>query len=94
MDGEIIQGLLRKIDEMQSTINDMSQTIASQAETIKQLNATIAALLEKKNKNSNNSSKPPSSDGLNKKNRSLSIYSVGCSSKHGGTPFRACKTTE
>lgn len=44
MDGEIIQGLLRKIDEMQAAIDDMAQTIASQAETIKQLNATIAAL--------------------------------------------------
>lgn len=71
METEIIQELLRKIEEMQSTINDMAHTIASQAKTIEQLNATIAALLEKKNKNSNNSSKPPSSDGLNKKNRSL-----------------------
>lgn len=66
MDTEIIQGLLHKIDEMQSTINDMAHTIDSQAKTIEQLNATIAALLEKKNKNSKNSSKPPSSDGFYK----------------------------
>ena len=31
MDAEIIQELLCKNDEMQSTINDMARTIASQA---------------------------------------------------------------
>lgn len=85
METEIVQELLHKLEEMQSLINDMAHaispqaetieklkaTIAAQAETIEKQNATIAALLEKKNRNSNNSSKPPSSDGLNKKNRSL-----------------------
>lgn len=45
MDAEIIQKLLRKNDEMQSDINDMAHTIASQTKTIEQLNAAIAALL-------------------------------------------------
>lgn len=91
MDTEIIQGLLHKIDEMQSTINDMAHTIDSQAKTIEQLNATIAALLEKKNKNSKNSSKPPSSDGLNKKNRSLKQSSekkAGGQEGHKGFNFK------
>ena len=64
MEAEIIQ-LLRKINELQSIINDMAHTIASQTKTIEQLNATIATLLEKKNKNSNNSSKPHISVGPN-----------------------------
>ena len=90
MEAKIIQELLRKIDEMQSTINDMAHTIAFQAQTIEQLNATIAALLEKKSRNSNNSSKPPSSDGLNKKNRSLKQASgkkAGGQEGHKGANF-------
>ena len=57
------QELLSKIESLQATVDRMAQTIAEQAETIKALNATIARLLEQKNKNFNNSSKPPSSDG-------------------------------
>ena len=64
------QELLSKIESLQATVDRMAQTIAEQTETIKALNstiaeqaATIARLLEQKNKNSNNSSKPPSSDG-------------------------------
>lgn len=90
MEAEIIQ-LLRKINGLQSIINDMAHTITSQTKTIEQLNATIAALLEKKNKNSNNSSKPPSSDGLNKKNRSLKQSSgkkAGGQKGHKGFSFK------
>lgn len=90
MEAEIIQ-LLRKINELQSIINDMAHTIASQTKTIEQLNATIAVLLENKNKNSNNSSKPPSSDGLNKKNRSLKQSSgkkAGGQEGHKGFSFK------
>lgn len=98
MEAEIIQQLLRKINELQSIIDDMAQTISSQSKTIEQLNATIeqlnatiATLLEKKNKNSNNSSKPPSSDGLNKKNRSLKQSSgkkAGGQEGHKGFSFK------
>ncbi len=58
----------------------------------KKLNAIIAKLLEQKNKNSNNSSKPPSSDGLAKKPhpRSLKESSgkkVGGQNGHHGASF-------
>ena len=49
--------------------------VANLSETVESLNQTIKALQEQLNKNSRNSSKPPSSDGLKKppvnKDRSL-----------------------
>ena len=51
---------------LQTTISNLQNTVDSMADTINQLNQTIAELNEKLNKNSNNSSKPPSSDGYSK----------------------------
>jgi len=48
------------------TIEQQSQTIQQLQQTIQQLNETIARLQDKNNKNSQNSSKPPSSDGFKK----------------------------
>ena len=45
--------------------------ISSMQKTIDELTKTIARLEEKLNKNSKNSSKPPSSDGFKKQDRSL-----------------------
>lgn len=47
-------------------IEALNATVAAQAKTIEQLSQTIAELREQINKNSKNSSKPPSSDGLKK----------------------------
>ena len=53
---------------LQKTIESLNQNIQSQTETIETLTEKIADLEEKLNKNSRNSSKPPSSDGYSKPN--------------------------
>ena len=55
----IIDGLNNSIDELNNTIDELNNTID-------ELNETIKELKEKLNKNSKNSSKPPSSDGFKK----------------------------
>lgn len=51
---------------MNNTLDSLNETVQNQAKAIVQLNQTIKELNEKLNKNSKNSSKPPSSDGFNK----------------------------
>ena len=58
--------LLIKLKEQSKTIAELHQIINNLNQTIDKLNQTIKELTEKSNKNSRNSSKPPSSDGLNK----------------------------
>ena len=53
---------------LQKTIESLNQNIQSQTETIETLTEKIADLEEKLNRNSRNSSKPPSSDGYSKPN--------------------------
>ena len=60
-DSEIIEMLKQQNEFLQKTVNGLN-------ENIRQLTEEIAELKEKLNKNSRNSSKPPSSDGLNKSN--------------------------
>ncbi len=50
---------------------ELTETVAELTAKIDELTKKIAELTEQKNKNSNNSSKPPSSDGLKKKTKSL-----------------------
>ena len=57
----IIAKLLARIEELEALVKQQAETIAAQA-------ARIAELEKRLNKNSRNSSKPPSSDGLKKKN--------------------------
>jgi transposase len=55
-----------RLEEQAKTITELHQTINNLNSTIDKLNQTIKELTEKVGKNSRNSSKPPSSDGLNK----------------------------
>lgn len=65
---EFVQQLMDQNAALTKQVSEMNQTI-------KELNQTIKELQEQLNKNSKNSSKPPSSDGLKKpsvnKDRSL-----------------------
>ena len=74
-DSEIIELLQMQLktqqqqnEFLQKTIESLNQNIQSQTETIETLTEEIADLKEKLNKNSRNSSKPPSSDGYSKPN--------------------------
>lgn len=79
---ELIKQLLQQNEAL-------STTIAAQTQLIAQLNQTIQELKEKLNKNSQNSSKPPSSDGFKKPApKSLckpSSKKVGAQKGHLGT---------
>lgn len=59
---DYVQKLLDKIDQLTATVDQLTATVSK-------LSAENAALKEQLNKNSNNSSKSPSSDGLNKSSR-------------------------
>lgn len=67
---EILQTQLKTQQQqnefLQKTIESLNQNIQSQIETIEKLTEEIADLKEKLNKDSHNSSKPPSSDGYKK----------------------------
>ena len=74
-DSEIIELLQMQLktqqqqnEFLQKTIESLNQNIQSQTETIETLTEKIADVEEKLNKNSRNSSKPPSSDGYSKPN--------------------------
>lgn len=52
--------------ELTEQVRQLTETVAKLTQTIEELNHTIAELRERLNKNSQNSSKPPSSDGYKK----------------------------
>ena len=61
---EFIESLMKQNQMLVEQVDALNQTIA-------ELNATIKELREQINKNSGNSSKPPSSDGFKKVPKSL-----------------------
>lgn len=63
---ELNEQLLKQVQSLTATIDSLTATIDAQTSLIAQLNQTIQELKEQLNKNSNNSSKPPSSDGFKK----------------------------
>ena len=63
---QLIMSLQATIAMQQASSEAMVETINELNKTVAELRQTVAELNEKLNKNSNNSSKPPSSDGYNK----------------------------
>ena len=79
-----IDSLNGLLEDSQKSILALNDTILQMQHTIDELNTQIADLKEKLNKNSRNSSKPPSSDGLNKPPVPKSLRST--SGKKGAKP--------
>ena len=63
---EIIRNLIEEINILKQTIEGLNKTIDSLNARIARLTEENSGLKERANKNSSNSSKPPSSDGYNK----------------------------
>ena len=77
-EGKIIEIYNKGISEVIGLIKELSNQIKEQSANIDQLskenealNERVKSLESQVNKNSNNSSKPPSSDGFKKKTKSL-----------------------
>ena len=68
---EFIESLLKQNQMLLEKNNTLIEQVDSLSKTIDELNATIKELREQLNKNSGNSSKPPSSDGFKKVPKSL-----------------------
>ena len=72
---EFVRFLMEQNASLSGQVAELTATVDSMNQTITELNQTIKELKEQLNKNSKNSSKPPSSDGLKKpavnKNKSL-----------------------
>lgn len=68
---EFVQQLFEQIAQLTKQVSDLTAQNSELIAKISELQQTIKELEEKKNKNSKNSSKPPSSDGYSKKPVSL-----------------------
>lgn len=99
---ELVQNLLVQNAELRAQNTAMLEQLAQLNATVESLTQTIKELQEQKNKNSKNSSKPPSSDGLKRgtKDKSLrepSGKKQGAQQGHAGTHMvitRAPDTTQ
>ena len=79
------------VTEVITVITSLTNEVENLNETIKTLTNKIELLEGQKNKNSNNSSKPPSTDGFQKKTKSLRVKS---DKKVGGQLGHVGKTLE
>lgn len=81
--------LQMQVNALNASLNSLQQSFDAQTALITQLNQTIQELREQLNKNSKNSSKPPSSDGFKKPApkslRKPSGKKVGGQESHQGT---------
>ena len=86
---EMIEQLLMQVNTLTAALDSLQQSYDAQTVLIAQLNQTIQELKEQLNKNSKNSSKPPSSDGFNKPSpkslRKSSGKKAGGQNGHQGT---------
>jgi transposase len=64
----IIESLTKQVSDLTALVRTLTESNAALNETIKELQETIRELQRQLNQNSQNSSKPPSSDGFNKPN--------------------------
>ena len=62
----IIESLTKQVADLTALVRTLTESNAALNETIKELQETIRELQRQLNQNSQNSSKPPSSDGFNK----------------------------
>lgn len=81
--------LLAQTKSQEEQIESLTEQIESLTKQIGELTCQIRELTEQKNKNSKNSSKPPSSDGLKKPNKNKSLREasdkkVGAQQGHSG----------
>ena len=101
---KLIEKLLAKIAELEKIvlaqsilIAEQARFIAEQSKTIKRQGERITELERRLDKNSQNSSKPPSSGGLNRKpqnNRDKSGKSTGGQKGHVGTTLQSAEPDE
>ena len=86
------------IEQLLQQVNSLTMTVDKQTQLIAQLNQTIQELKEQLNKNSKNSSKPPSSDGLKKPApkslRKPSGKKAGGQDGHKGTSLSVTKAPD
>ena len=97
---EFVRYLMEQNASLSGQVAELTATVDSMNQTIAELNQTIRELKEQLNKNSKNSSKPPSSDGLKKpavkKNKSLRESSgkkQGAQEGHDGVHLTCIKET-
>ncbi len=88
---EIIEIYNKGIDAVISLVKNLSGQVSGLSMQVNILNVRVTELEAKLNKNSNNSSKPPSSDGLKKKPRNSRKKS---GKPTGGQPGHEGKTLE
>ena len=62
----LIEMMTKQISDLTALVQTLTESNAALNETIKELQETIRELQRQLNQNSQNSSKPPSSDGFNK----------------------------